>query len=502
MKRQLKIAMRRISLLLALAGPLAGCSLAPPYTAPQMVLPTSYKGTGPFVLARPDDQLAHGPWWQVFQNQDLDRLEGELDASNPSLKATEETYTQARDVVGEARSQLFPQLSAQAFGTDNGLSKHALFHSSTAAPLEESSLGYGAVTTWEPDLWGAIRNQTYYAKANAQATAAMVASARLSLEIQLASDYMMLRGLDAQHALYTSTIASYGEAVKITTLRYGGKIGAGLDVERAENQLAAAQAADTDIEAKRAVLEHAIAVLAGENPSTFTLPSEDLRHLTIPVVPVGVPSSLLQRRPDIAAAERKMAAANAAVGVARAAFYPNIQLGASFGFEDNGLGLAALPESLWSVGASAILPLFEGGLQKAELQQSWSVVHQAADNYRATVLQGFREVEDQLSLTNDLATEYNQQQQAVTTALKVQELAMQLYTSGLDNYLNVTVAQIAALNAELAAVQVHARRLQAAVELVGALGGGWTIQNMPTPKQTVPFSPFALHSSTGDVHEP
>jgi outer membrane protein, multidrug efflux system len=503
MKRYIKTAVRRAGVLLALAGPLAGCSLAPPYTVPHTILPTSYKGTSPFVLAHPDDQLARGPWWKMFGDDELDTLERKLDAANPSLQAAQETWTQARDVVGETRSQLFPQLSAQAFGTDNGSSQHRLFRSSTtSSPLEESSLGYGAAATWEPDFWGAVRNRTNYAKANAQATAATVASARLSLEMQLASDYMMLRGLDAQHALYSKTLDSYREAAKITKLRYGQRIGAGLDVERAENQLASAEAADTEIEAQRALLEHAIAVLGGENPSTFTLPPEDLAHLAIPLVPVGVPSSLLQRRPDIAASERTMAAANAAVGVARAAFYPNIVLGANFGFEDNGLGLASLPDSLWSVGASAFLPLFEGGLRQAEVQQSWSTLHQAADNYRATVLQAFREVEDQLSLTNKLAAEYKQQHQAVTSALKVQDIAMQLYTSGLDNYLNVTVAQIAALNAELAAVQVHARRLQAAVELVGALGGGWTSKDLPTPKETVPFSPLAVRSSAGDVHEP
>ncbi|MEX3964584.1 efflux transporter outer membrane subunit [Paraburkholderia sp. EG286B] len=502
MKSPIKIALRRAGVLLALVAPLAACSLAPTYSPPKTVLPDSYQGTGPFVLARPGDQLSRGPWWEVFKDPQLDTLERELDASNPTLRAEQETYTQARDVVAEARSQLFPQLSAQAFATDNGLSKHALFHSaSSGSPLEESSLGYGAAATWEPDLWGEIRNRTNYAKANAQAAAAMVASARLSLEMELADDYVKLRGLDEQHVIYTNTVRSYNEAVKLTSLRYNRQISPGLDVERARNQLAAAQAADTEIEAQRAVLEHAIAVLAGANPSTFTLAPDGLAHLSTPVVPVGVPSALLQRRPDIAAAERRMSAANAAVGVARAAFYPNIDLAASFGFEDNGLALAALPESLWSVGASAMLPLFEGGSRRAELQQSWSTVHQAADNYRATVLDAFRQVEDELALTDKLATEYGQQRDAVTAALKVQTIAMELYTSGLDNYLNVTVAQVAALNAELSAAKVHARRLQAAVDLVGALGGGWTAAALPTPQETVPFSPLALRSSAGEASQ-
>jgi NodT family efflux transporter outer membrane factor (OMF) lipoprotein len=488
---------------LMLLGPLAGCSLAPPYTPPQMALPASYKGTGPFALANPEAQLAQGDWWNMFGDEQLNHLEASLNAANPNLQAAEETYTQARDIVGEARSQLFPQLSAQAYGSKNRQSEHRLFRAAGAGPSEEGSLGYGAALSWEPDFWGEIRNRTNYAKANAQATAAMVASARLSLEIELANDYMALRGLDSEHAVYTKTLAYYDEALKITKLRFAGKIAAGLDVERAQNQLSTAQAADTDIEAQRGVLEHAIAVLAGENPSTFSLPAEGLGSLATPRIPVGVPSALLQRRPDIAQSERQMAAENAAIGVARAAFYPNIQLSANAGFEDDAFGgLASLPNSLWSVGASAVLPLFEGGLRRAEEQQSKSAFTQAVDNYRATALEAFREVEDQLVLTNSLVSENTQQHDALTAALKVQDLALRLYTNGLDNYLSVTVAQAAALSSELASVQVQTRQLQAAVGLIGAVGGGWSTADLPTSKQTIPFNPLALHQAPGDVHEP
>jgi outer membrane protein, multidrug efflux system len=251
------------------------------------------------------------------------------------------------------------------------------------------------------------------------------------------------------------------------------------------------------------VLEHAIAVLAGDNPSTFSLPPADLVHLTIPAIPAGVPSALLQRRPDIAQSERQMAAENAAIGIARAAFYPNIQLSASGGFENDAFGgLGSLSNSLWSIGASAMLPLFEGGLRRAEEQQSRSAFAQAGDNYRSTVLQAFREVEDQLVLTNKLASEYSQQHDALTSALKVQDLSLRLYTNGLDNYLNVTVAQVAALSSELATVQVQSRQLQAAVGLIGAVGGGWSNADLPTPKQTIPFNPLALHHSPGNVSEP
>ena len=489
--------------LLSLLVPLAGCSLAPPYETPPMLLPASYKGTGPFGLANPEAQLEQGDWWKMFGDDELDRLEASLNTVNPDLQAAEETYTQARDIVGEARSQLFPQLSAQTFATQNRQSENRLFRAGGSGPNVEGSVGYGAALSWEPDFWGEIRNRTNYARFNAQATAAMVASARLSLEVELANDYMALRALDSEHAVYTKTLGYYSDALKITQLRYSGKIAAGMDVERAQDQLSTAQAADTDIEAQRTVLEHAIAVLAGVNPSTFSVPPEDLARLTVPVIPAGVPSALLQRRPDIAQSERRMAAENAAIGIARAAFYPNIQLSADGGFENSAFGgLGSLSNSLWSIGASGVLPLFEGGLRRAEEQQSRSAFAQAGDNYRSTVLQAFREVEDQLVLTNKLASEYDQQQEALTSALKVQDLALRLYTNGLDNYLNVTVAQGAALSSELASVQVKRRQLQATVGLIGAVGGGWSTADQPTPEQTVPFNPLALRRSPGDVREP
>jgi outer membrane protein, multidrug efflux system len=467
---------------------LGGCDLAPVYQPPQTSVPEHYQATSPFVAANPQDQLRHGPWWQIFADPQLDQLETELDASNPDLQAAEQSYTQARDVVAEARSGLFPQLTTQAFVSENKESAHTLFHSGGDSQ-QQSSNGYGAAAVWEPDFWDQIRNSVKQAKANAQGTAAEVASARLSLELELANDYMEIHGLDAQHAVYVQTIKLYQNAVEIVQLRLNGKISSGLDVARAEDQLASAQAADTDVEAQRAVLVHAVAVLAGVNPSTFSLATLTNSPIKLPTVPVGVPSDLLQRRPDIAQAERAMAAANAAIGVARAAFYPNIRLSASAGFEDTGFALASLPNSLWSVGTSAVLPIFEGGLRRAELQQSRSVYAETTDHYRSVVLDAFRQVEDQLVLTERLTTESAQQQQALQAATKVQDIALQLYTGGLDNYLNVTVAQIATLTAQIAEVQVETRRLQTSVALIGALGGGWTKSDLPAADATVPFSP-------------
>ena len=487
---------------LGLLALLSGCDLAPVYHPPNLILPASYQGSGPFVVARPQDQLPRGPWWRMFGDPVLDRLESQLVASNPTLQAAEETYTQSRDVAGEARSGLFPQLNARGDLSENKQSEHRLFRSGTGGENEESSNDIQGAAAWDPDFWWRIRNQTKLAKEQAQATAAEVASAQLSLEAELAIDYIALRGLDSEHAVYVQTVRFYRKAVSITQLRLSGKIASGLDVARSQNQLAAAEALDTETLAQRAVLQHAVAVLAGFNPSSFMLPVVADAMLQTPAIPAGVPSALLQRRPDIAQAERAMAAANAAVGVTRAAFYPDIRLSAVSGFEDSGFNLASLPNSMWAVGATALLPLFEGGLRKAALQRSWSVFAQASDNYRQTVLTAFQQVEDGLVLTSRLATEGAQQEAAVQAAQKAQSMSLSLYTGGLDNYLDVTVAQIAALTAEIAEVEVQTRRLQSSVGLIRALGGGWSRAELPTPDQTLPFDPLNPHGAPGDVQEP
>ena len=483
---------------------LSGCDLAPSYRPPHLVLPASYQGSGPFVVARPQDQLPRGPWWRMFGDPVLDRLEQQLDASNPTLQAAAETYTQSRDVAAEARSGLFPQLAANGDLSENKQSINRLFRSNRNTENEETSNEINASASWEPDFWDRIRNQTRFAKQQAQATAAEVASAQLSLEAELASDYMTLRGLDSEHAVYMQTIGFYEKAVSITQQRLAGKIASGLDVARAQNQLSSAEALDTEVLVQRSLVQHAIAVLAGSSPSGFALPMIADARLIVPSIPSGVPSELLQRRPDIAQQERYMAAANSLIGVSRAAFYPDIRLSALSGFQDSGFNLASLPNSLWAVGAQAVLPLFEGGLRKAELQRSWSVMEQAADNYRATVLYAFQQVEDGLVLTDRLATEARQQQSASQAAARAQTMTLNLYTGGLDNYLDVTVSQIAALTSQIAEVQVQTRRLQAAVLLIRAFGGGWSTAELPTPDQTLPFNPLSLHEARGDVpdHRP
>lgn len=491
----------RISPGLTALSLLCGCDLAPIYRPTHFILPAQYQGSGPFVVARPQDQLARGPWWRMFEDPVLDQLEDQLDADNPTLQAAQETYTQSRDFAAEARSGLYPQLSTDANTTDNKQSEHRLFRSGGGGPNEASSNQIDATLTWDPDFWSRIRNQTKFYKVQAQASAAQLATARLSLQTELASNYVALRGFDVEHAVYVQTVSFYAKAVSITQLRLSGKIASGLDVARAQNQLFAAEALDTEVLAQRALLQHAVAVLAGLNPSSFVLPAQDHVRMRMLQPPVGIPSELLQRRPDIAQAERLMAAANAEIGVTRAAFYPDIRLNAISGFQDTGFNLASLPNSLWAVGAAAMLPLFEGGLRRAELQGTWSQFAQAGDYYRSTVLSAFQQVEDGLVLTRTLAVEAAQQQAAVKAALQAQNITLTLYTGGLGNYLDVTVAQIAALTAEIAETTVQIRRLQATVALVGALGGGWSTTDLPTPDQTLPFNPLSPHDSPGDVRD-
>jgi outer membrane protein, multidrug efflux system len=479
----------------AVAGILAGCNLAPIYDPPHYLLPDSYQGSGAFRAAQPQDALSpRGDWWALFGDEQLNRLEEQLIRENPNLEAAAELYTQARDLAAEAQSRLYPQIGAQALVSDNRESAHHLF-SSSDQPRQEASNVIGGVASWEPDFWGAIRNGAHAQKRFAQASAADLATARLSLEAELANDYIAVRGFDAELEVLRESIVAYQKAVDVARLRTEGKIASGLDLARALSQLDSAQAQETEMKLQRDLMQHAIAVLVNAMPSGFSIAPANAFTLTPPPVPAGLPSQLLERRPDIASAERQMAAANAEIGVSRAAFYPNITLSGVAGFEDNAFNLATLPNSLWSVGAGAMLPLFEGGLRRAELQRSWSQYAQTRDGYRSTVLASFQEVEDGLSLGQHLATEVAQQQEASDQATQALNISTMLYEDGLDNYLSVAVAQVTALAAQTAEVQLLSRQMQASVSLIRALGGGWTVQSLPTEKQTLPFGPLDYGAS-------
>jgi multidrug efflux system outer membrane protein len=469
---------------------LTGCNLAPAYDPPHFVAPDSYQGGVAFHVAQPDDGLSsRGDWWVLFNDPRLNELEKQLMTANPTLQAAAETYTQARALAAEAESGLYPQVAAQAQSSYNRESAHRLFGTSPVAE-EASSNQIGAAASWEPDFWDAIRNSAHAQKRLAQASAADLAAARLSLQAELANDYIAVRGLDAEREVLRATIETYQKAVDVARLRTEGQIASGLDLARSLSELKVAQAQETETALQRDLMQHAVAVLIGAISSSFTIQPAKEFDLKPPKLPPEMPSELLQRRPDIASAERQMAAANASIGVARAAFYPHIVFGGNAGFEDTALRLLSLPNSLWSIGADATLPLYEGGLRRAQLLHARSQYAQTRDNYRATVLAAFQDVEDGLSLSQRLATEVAQQQEASDQATQALSISTMLYNDGLDDYLNVAVAQEQALTVRTSEVQLQIRELQASVSLIRALGGGWSVQALPTEKQTLPFGPL------------
>lgn len=471
---------------------LEGCALAPAYAPPRYVLPEHWRGQPPFDVANPSDTLPRGPWWERFNDPLLNRLERQLEAQNPNLAAMYEQYVQAREAAAIARSALYPQVSFDAQTSLNKESTNALFRSRTFTFGVEGDNRLEAQATWQPDFWRLLKNQEREQARLAQSSAALTANARLSLQVQLADTYIALRALDALAVIYRNSVIEYAKSVEITQRRLGGKIGSALDVRRAQALLASTQALESANLANRSVVEHAIAVLVGANPTTFTIAPEPDSVLTSPAIPTGVPAQLLERRPDIASAERQMAAANAGIGVARAAFFPNITLNATGGFDDTGFHLFDLSNSLWTIGASAAQPVFEGGLRRAQLQRSWSQFAQTRDNYRATVLTAFQQVEDGLEQSRSLLTQVAFQKQAVTAANSAVTLTQQLYIGGLVTYLDVVVAQETALSTDQQSVQAWALQLTTTVNLIGALGGGWTTADLPSERAVMPFS-------TGDV---
>jgi outer membrane protein, multidrug efflux system len=473
---------------------LAGCNLAPVYDPPRFVVPDTYQGSGAFHVAQPDAGLSsRGDWWVLFNDPQLNDLEGQLETANPTLQAAAETYTQARALAAQAQSGLYPQVVAQGQSSFNRESAHRLF-GTNEVPEEASSNQIGATATWEPDFWDAIRNAAHARKRLAQASAADLATMRLSLEAELANDYIAVRGLDAEGEVLRETIETYQKAVDVARLRTQGQIASGLDLARSLSELKVAQAQETETALQRDLMLHAVAVLIGAVPSSFTIQATKQLGLRPPEVPAQLPSELLERRPDIASAERQMAAANASIGVARAAFYPHIVFGGNAGFEDTALRLLSLPNSMWSIGADATLPLFEGGLRRAQLLQAQSQYAQTRDSYRATVLAAFQDVEDGLSQAQRLATEVAQQQEASDQATQALSISTMLYNDGLDDYLNVAVAQEQVLTVRTSEVQLQIRELQASVSLIRALGGGWSVGALPTEGQTLPFGPLDYKS--------
>lgn len=485
----------RFSFALLSAGALllSSCDLAPRYHAPHFLYPEGWSGKGIMGDAKPADDVVRGQWWKLFHDPLLNDLEARLEAYNPDLQAAAEVFTQERDIARETESRLYPQIAGGAQMSRNKQSMGKLFLRRTSlTPVYESNESYSGAATWEPDFWDSIRNQTHMQKNLAQAGAAQYAVARLSLQAELASNYIALRWIDAKLAVYDDSIHYFRTAVEITRLRQGGAIGAGLDVSRAENELYAAEAAKSDLLVARQLQEHAIAVMVNMAPASFHI--QPLKGFRMPFetlhVDEGIPSVLLERRPDVAVSERQMAAAARAIGVSRAAFYPHITISATGGFEDAGFDLASVSKAFWRVAVQAVQPLFMGGARRAALQRAWAQYRERVDAYRATVLDAFRDVEDGLSQTKYYHQEELQQRKAVEAALRTQSMTMALYTGGLTNYLDALVAQQAALRARLQEVQAQMRQVQSTVRLIRALGGGWNVKLLPDIKAIDPIAPL------------
>ncbi len=458
---------------------LAGCSLAPAYAPPTVETPVAFKEVGPWSPAAPADAAPRDGWWRVYNDPVLDGLQAQLEAANNGLASAVARYDQARALAAQAGAGLFPEIDFSGVAQALRQSQNRPLRTGGAGPNNYDNEQIALGVNYEIDLWGRLRNLAAASRDQAQASAADLQSAELSLRADLANNYMALRGADAQLKLLKDTVAAYSRAYDLTQARHEGGASSGLDVGRAETQLRTAKAQIYDLAAQRALYEHAIAVLVGKPASAFAVAAVD-NGPAIPHVPASAPSALLQRRPDIAAAERRAAAANAQIGVARAALFPTITLGLTGGYQDaGGINLLQAPNSFWTLGPGVVAPVFDEGRRQAAAAAAKAQFNQVSADYRQAVLAAFQNVEDQLALNNQLAGEASEQALAVTAAQKTQDLALTRYQLGAASFLEVVTAQTAALQVEQSALTVQTRRLQASVNLVRALGGGWTTADLP-----------------------
>jgi NodT family efflux transporter outer membrane factor (OMF) lipoprotein len=467
----------RFLLALPIAAALAGCNLAPAYKVPTTPVAAQYKDTGPWVVAQPSDQLPRADWWSLYGDPQLDGLQQRLLAHNADLAAALAHYRQAQALFREARSGYFPQIGASAGAVRQRQSDTAPMRSPTA-PADYDTYTAGAEFSYEVDLWGKVRDTVAAGRDEAQATAADLASVQLSLQAQLADDYLALRGLDQQLQLLQQSIDAYRKALQLTQTLHSGGIVSGLDVARAQTQLSTAKSQWAQTAAQRAEMQDAIAVLVGESASQFSLPAQTAA-IPLPRIPLAMPSTLLQRRPDIAAAERRTAEANAGIGVARAAWFPSLTLDAQGGFLSKRYAdLLTVPNHVWALGPSLLFDLFDGGLRKAQVAAARAAADEAGAKYRGVVLAAFQQVEDNLALLDRYGAAMVDQQAAATAAQHALDLAMKQYKAGAASYLDVVQAQTAALQAQSGVLSLGTQQLRASVQLVRALGGGWSREQL------------------------
>ena len=460
---------------LVLGTVLAGCSFAPNYVKPALTPPvTGYTDMGPWTPASPNDAAPRGDWWVIYHDPTLSGLEQKIDTSNPSYAAALSRYDEAVQTANEAASAQYPLVDLDGYATQNRQSADRPLRNDLG-PNNYGDNEIAGSFSYELDLWGRVRNLVAEGKAQSQASGADAAAMRLSLEAQLADAYFNLRGTDAEIQLLTETGADYLHALQLTQTQHAGGIVSGLDVGQAQTQYDTAVAQLTDAVAQRALYQHEIASLIGLPANAFVLAANPNLPLP-PAVPVAASSVLLQRRPDVAAAERRAAAANAQIGVARAAVFPSISINATGGYEaeGGGINLFNLSNSFWSLGPELALTVFDGGERRAADRLAIDQFNEASSNYKTVALTAFQQVEDNLVLCNELAIEAGQQADAVRAAAHTQDLSMILYQDGADTYLDVVTAQAALLDTQRTALSIGTRRLQASVNLIEALGGGWT----------------------------
>lgn len=463
--------------LLSAALLLSGCSFAPAYNRPSAQIPPSFKEAPGWREAAPADAIAKGQWWLLFNDPVLASLEQKATVNNQNIAAAAAAYAQARAAVRELRASLFPTIDLSTNATRAGSfgSATIINNSGTVTTGSTGSRRYSVSLggSWEPDLWGRIGNSVSQQRALAQASEADLNNATLAAQGELAANYIQLRGLEAQKAILDTTVSAYARALEITNNRYQQGVVARVDVLQAQTQLNTARADAADLVRQRAVLEHAIAVLIGENPSGFVLPAQPWNR-TVPAIPAIVPAALLERRPDIASAERRVAAANSAIGVERAAFFPTIGLSGSVGTTGGTIGsLFTAATSIWSLGLQGALTLLDFGARSARVAGARAAYEQTVATYRQTVLAAFQQVEDELAAGRVLAYVADQRSQAAATATQVEALTQNQYVAGQIAYTDAITAQATALSARRNEAQAIVDRQVSAITLIQAIGGAW-----------------------------
>jgi NodT family efflux transporter outer membrane factor (OMF) lipoprotein len=477
MKRTLAFSAPALSALVLLAG----CTVGPDYKRPPAPVPAAYKEDG-WKPAEPKDTARRGDWWSIYQDPVLDGLEKQVDVSNQNLKAAAAAYEQARAVVAEGQSGFFPTFTLTGAGTRSGQGSNLSFSPSRTS-TSNSTVQLTGDASWDIDLWGRIRRTVESDVANAQANAADLANARLSAQAQLATLYFELRSADQQRRLLDEAVVAFTRSLDITRNQYAAGVAAQTDVVTAQTQVEQTRAQAIAVGVQRAQDEHAIAALIGKPPAELSIALAPM-PTAVPVAPAELPSVLLERRPDIAAAERLMAAANAQIGIAVAGYYPDLTLSGSYGFESTGFAnLLRAANSLWSVGATATETVFNGGLTAAQVAAAKASYAQSVANYRETVLTGFQQVEDELAALRILAQQQVVQDNTVKLAFQAEQLTLNQYLQGTQPYTAVVTAQTTRLTNQETALSVLQSRLTASVSLIEALGGGWRASDLPSAEQ-------------------